>query len=215
MTVGTVPLDLLRQRRTNYRKMNDSEMSALRASVGKFGFKTFIVVTTGDEPGTYDVVDGHHRWAVAKERNMTDVPVVVLDKEMGKDSLDLAMLSFNVTADIIPEVYVDFLHDLGKSFGPEMVSEFTGVDVDFLNNLSSSFDTAMRSIEEGSSTETGEGDMDKSRASFSVSIPATAENQALLKEVMLRLGLPTPKSVFVWLLKDYLARTDRKSDAIQ
>src|SRR5262245_58128420 len=60
MRVGLVEASRIKQRRDNPRAMKPKELEALRKSVERFGFKSFVVVEEL-APGEYGIVDGHHR----------------------------------------------------------------------------------------------------------------------------------------------------------
>ena len=133
MTIGMVSPKQMVRRRQNYRAMDAEGMATLKASLGEIGFQGLILATKGKERDTYEILDGHHRWQAATEMNLGEIPVVLIDGNA--DKKDLAMLSFNVTADILPDVYVDFLAEMNLRVGPEMLAKFTAVDQDFLAEL--------------------------------------------------------------------------------
>ena len=203
LTVGTVPLSSLVRRRENYRKMGDAERKALSASVGKFGFKTFVTVVEGNVPGTYEVVDGHHRWEIAEERGMESIPAVVLEKNFTSGELDLAMLAFNVSADIIPDVYVDYLNDVQAVFGSDLVAEFTGVDRDFLESLSTDCAQTLANLGLGDEGEASASGVVNGPEGFSISLPADDEFRGRVGEALLRSGLPNLRLLVTKLLQAY------------
>ncbi len=133
MTIGMVSPSQMVRRRENYRKMDEEGMETLKASLTANGFKGLILATKGKEPDTFEILDGHHRWQAATEMKLPEIPIVLIDGDA--DKKDLAMLSFNVTADILPDVYVDFLSEMNTRVGPEMLAKFTAVDQDFLAEL--------------------------------------------------------------------------------
>jgi len=179
MKIGMVATEQLVRRRTNYRAMTEPELAALRNSVEKFGFKSFIVVAPGKEKDTYEVVDGHHRWQTAQSLNMPNVPVVMLEQDA--NGTDLAMLSFNVQADVIPDVYVDFLKELTDKLGTETLAAFTGIDDSFLKDLGATLQQVkVGDIDLGTGSAEDAGS-DRSRgAAINVSFPSTPEVAELL-----------------------------------
>lgn len=133
MEVGLVPLSQITTRRDNYRKMSSLQMQALRKSIDRFGFKTLVAVErtkTG-----FAIIDGHHRVDVLREKGAESVPVVILEPNHSKDELDLAMVTFNITGDVMPDKFYDLITELEASLGLEEVAEATAVSVDFLSEL--------------------------------------------------------------------------------
>lgn len=113
MTVGVVARNLIRFRRSNYRRMSPLQRETLKASIDKFGFQSFVVVRR-EEDGLFGVVDGHHRLEELDARGATEVPVLVLPDVSSTDA-DLGMLSFNVSAEVVDDALVSLLTDLQKA----------------------------------------------------------------------------------------------------
>jgi hypothetical protein len=199
MKIGMVPTAKLQRRRTNYRAMTDPELAALRNSVEKFGFKSFIVVTKGKEDDTYDVVDGHHRWQTAQSLKMENVPVVMLEQDA--NGTDLAMLSFNVQADVIPDVYVDFLKELSDRLGPDTLAAFTGIDDAFLKDLGATLQAVnVGEINLGTGAEDDTSDRSRGSA-INISLPSTPEIESILKQMMEVFRVNTPAEAVLAALK--------------
>ena len=135
MTIGEVPLALLRRRRNNYRKMASAEFAALQASVAKHGFQSLIVVEESKtEPGCFDVIDGHHRWEALEKLGRLTAPVVVIGG-LSKGEADLAMMTFNVSAEILPDEFYALVRDVQAQLGETELATFTGLNEDFLRSL--------------------------------------------------------------------------------
>lgn len=200
MKIGMVETRKLVRRRTNYRAMTDAERAALKNSVEKFGFKSFIVVAPGKDKGTFEVVDGHHRWQTAQDLKMEQVPVVMLEQDA--NGTDLAMLSFNVQADVIPDVYVDFLQELNARVGSQTLAAFTGIDDNFLADLGRTLEQVkVGEISLGSDAEEDVG-ADRSRgAAVHLSLPSTDEVNALLQQMQTAFKMPTPSDAVLAALR--------------
>ena len=204
MQVGLVPTAALRQRRPNYRQMKDADFEALKASVARFGFKSFILVTVGVEAGTYEVVDGHHRWKTAVEKGIPQVPVVLLTAdEAGDGGLDFAMLSFNVTADILPDVYLDVLKELGDKYGGEEVGKFTGLTEAFIADLVTTLDATTLTDITDESKLTSDSSRGRSQA---VLLPNTKEVQDLVAEAQTLMHVNTAAEAVLIALKEAVER---------
>lgn len=155
MEVGLVPLSQITTRRDNYRKMSSLQMQALRKSIDRFGFKTLVAVErtkTG-----FAIIDGHHRVDVLREKGAESVPVVILEPNHSKDELDLAMVTFNITGDVMPDKFYDLITELEASLGLEEVAEATAVSVDFLSELRRAEAAAHEAAEDIPETVTEQG----------------------------------------------------------
>jgi len=180
MTIGMVKPDQIVRRRTNYRAMDTTEMETLKSSIGASGFKSFILVAKGNKPGEYEILDGHHRWQAAQDMEMPQVPVVLLEGD--ENEKDLAMLSFNVTASILPEVYLDFLSEMNDRVGPEVLARFTAVDQDFLSELTSAGMTNDELLDSlrAETGEAGSESTDRSRGhGIQLQFPRTEDTESL------------------------------------
>jgi hypothetical protein len=204
MTIGMIPLTALQRRRENYRKMGDADRRALEASVKRFGFKSFILVTYAKDEGKFEVLDGHHRWETAEKKGFETIPAVVLTREQAGDGgLDLAMLSFNVSAEILPDVYIDFIQDLNTQMGHETVAEFTGLDPAFLQDLDKDMEAIGADI--GSTLQgAGQGGgSDGSRGTATaVFLPATDKVKALLEAACKEFNVGTNAEAIVLALEE-------------
>lgn len=136
MTVGSVPMDRIKQRRENYKKMTAQQLDTLRASVDKFGFQTFLVVTR-EPDGGYGIVDGHHRFDLLKERGAESAPVVVLPERVTATDADLGMLSFNVQGEIQDEKFMALIKDLMTDADAEDLRRLATLSPAFMEQLQS------------------------------------------------------------------------------
>ena len=90
--VGTsliLPVKNLRRNIWNYNEMDEVAMEKLKGTIAFDGFVQDIIVFEPDdfdENGQYEIIDGEHRWFVAKELGMAEVPC----KNLGKLQLERA-----------------------------------------------------------------------------------------------------------------------------
>lgn len=131
--VGTVNIDSITFRRQNYRKMTREQWKSLQSSIDKFGFKGFILVEE-EADGKFGIVDGHHRYEALKSRGIKDIPIMVLDAN-DRTAADLAMLSFNVSGEIVPEAYFDFIKELQDVVDSAELAALTANREDFLAQM--------------------------------------------------------------------------------
>lgn len=134
--VGVIQLSDLVRRRNNYRRMTQSTMDALVESIKEFGFRSLVVVQRSKaDPTKYEIVDGHHRVAALEKLNIQDVPVACLDNNLSKAQVDTAMISFNLSAEIVPEEFFTLVREIQQSTGEEKLAALTGIDEAFLKSL--------------------------------------------------------------------------------
>lgn len=88
-----VPLEKLVPNPWNPNRVAKPEMDLLRVSIQKSGFCFPLVVIYDEHQENYMIVDGFHRHLLAKEFNMEEVPVVILEEQ--KDELMNATIRFN------------------------------------------------------------------------------------------------------------------------
>lgn len=149
MKIGEVPLSSLKQRRANFRKMRPEVFDSLKEAIKHVGFQSLIVVQEGQEKDTFDVIDGHHRWQALSALNHKTAPVVILPKNA--TNADLAMLSFNLNAEVLPDAYFDLVRSVQKDLGEAITASQTGLNEDFLRSLNEEVKkTELPSFEKGS-----------------------------------------------------------------
>lgn len=130
LSVGLVPLSRLVQRRTNYRQMSERDYDALKNAISTFGFSTVIAVRLASDGEHYEVIDGHHRWRAAAELGMNAVPAALVSTD--DDMADVAMLSFNVSADVLPDVLMEMLRDMNTRVSASVVEAHAGFSEGFV-----------------------------------------------------------------------------------
>lgn len=210
ITIGMLKPSQLVRRRTNYRQMDSESYSTLKASMDANGFRSFVLVGKAPNSGEYEILDGHHRWQAAQDMGMESIPVVLL--EANEDAKDLAMLSFNVTADILPEVYLDLLSEMNDRVGPEVLARYTAVDQSFLEDLHRSAqpdDALLASL----SADTGDV-ADRSRGhGVQVQFPNLPEVKALLAWVCAVYEEKNPALAIVAALREMREADDEDETA--
>lgn len=178
MTIGFVSTNNFVRRRENYRAMDADEMATLQASLESNGFLGLILACEGAKSNTFEILDGHHRWQAAQEMGIPEVPVALLSGD--EDAKDLAMLSFNVTGSVKPDVYVDFLAEMSRRVGADVLAKYSAVDRDFLADLAE-VATPDNDLLESLGKVEDDKTQDSSRgAAINVLLPRTEEVLALL-----------------------------------
>lgn len=180
MRLGLVETHRLVQRRDNPRAMAPAEYEALKRSVARFGFKSFIVAEDMGA-GQFGVIDGHHRRQVLLEGGAKRMPVVLLDSGIEKAFADLAMLAFNVTGDPIESKYIDLLSEISASLGPDDTAAFVALDPEFLRDLNTQMEETLQDLENASAAEAETGAWQGK--ALKIVVPDTPEVRQLLKDV--------------------------------
>ncbi len=86
-------LDLLHPFENNpFQSVDESEYDELRDSVKEFGIITPLIVNKSDNG--YEIISGHRRWQIAKELNLSVVPVYV--REFSKEEAVINFVDCNL-----------------------------------------------------------------------------------------------------------------------
>jgi hypothetical protein len=140
--VGSVPIENVKLRKPRFRRMNRLQEKTLKSSLDKFGIKSLTLVRPVE--GGYEQVDGHHRKDEYASRGKTHMPVVLFVDDAGKPysdkDTDLAMMGFNVSADLDEEVWLDFMHETVQDVGADDFAVFASEDPEAVHELFSAID---------------------------------------------------------------------------
>jgi len=139
--VKSVPLDKVRGNDYNPNKVAPPEMKLLELSIWEDGFTQPIVTFYDEEESVYIVVDGFHRYHIAKtserirKRENGTIPVVVIEKEIGERMASTirhnrARGAHNVE---LMSSIVSELVEIGKS--DRWIAKHLGMDVDEILRL--------------------------------------------------------------------------------
>lgn len=75
-----VSVDTIHPNRHNPNKMQERALEALREGIARFGFIDPITVRPHPElKDQFEIVDGEHRWRVARDLGIEEIPVSVID----------------------------------------------------------------------------------------------------------------------------------------
>lgn len=220
---GLVPLASLVQSRENYRRMTPESFEALKESIRVNGFSSAILVAR--LPGEqYRVVDGHHRWQAAEECGLTAVPAVLLTHEEASNATTLAMLTFNISAEIQSEPYLALIRELQAGFDADALARAVALPKSFLDDLAATFAAEVPDVESASGPDgtavlpPSTTSVDRSRGTvMTVPLPRSPEVAELLGHARVKAveaGLaPTDSQAVLWALRE--ARKHSASPAAQ
>ena len=104
----------------NPNHMRPGLQAKLARELGEHGFAAPIVVRPQGEG--YEIVDGEHRWRVARELGLSEVPCVIA--EAGDTEARIKTLQFNgLRGDNDPEELAALLAELGEDLTPAELAE--------------------------------------------------------------------------------------------
>jgi hypothetical protein len=190
--IRLIPVDSIRFRRRNYRRMDARTWQALDRSFEKFGLFSAIIVCKGSG-GDYYMVDGHHRLEMAKKKGYKWIPAFVFPEDVDLRDLDLAMLAFNITAEVDPDPYVELISDLAKDEAVvDDLSLFTGMDFDTIKKLTEEYDYETNEDNLDATAVTTEGKVKGRHIQRFLMVPLPKPVAEKVQQLMDALGIETP-----------------------
>ena len=110
----TVPIGLLRPNPWNPNSMDDAMLARERASIEKFGFISTLLVRDIDD-GEREIIDGEHRWRVARELGMEELPCWSVGKVSDLVAKELTLALREIHGEHDPARVQAILRDIAKS----------------------------------------------------------------------------------------------------
>lgn len=109
-------VDLLDPNPWNPNRVDARTMAKLRAQLRREGFvKPLVVRPHPDDPERWQLIDGEHRWRIARDDlHLTAVPCVVLQVDDRRARLMTVNLN-ELGGEAAPQAMAELLHDLSKS----------------------------------------------------------------------------------------------------
>jgi hypothetical protein len=92
--------------------MDDWLLRKLREHIAKFGFVDPILVRPIPNTQNYEIIDGEHRWKVAKEMGLKEVPVVVIEGINEKEAKLMTLAANELKGKSEPTALLDIVLDL-------------------------------------------------------------------------------------------------------
>ena len=106
------PVDRLVPNTWNPNRMDDWLLGKLREHIAKFGFVDPILVRPIPNTQNYEIIDGEHRWKVAKEMGLKEVPVVVIEGISEKEAKLMTVAVNELKGKSDPTAVLDIVLDL-------------------------------------------------------------------------------------------------------
>lgn len=137
-----VPIGQLRPNPWNPNSMDDAMLAREKASIEKFGFLTTLLVRDLDD-GEREIIDGEHRWRVARELGMEELPCWSVGKVSDLVAKELTLALREIHGEHDPARVQEILRDIAKSdptANLRSILPYSDEVFARLNDLSSSFD---------------------------------------------------------------------------
>jgi hypothetical protein len=106
------PVDRLVPNTWNPNRMDEWMLTKLREHVAKFGFVDPILVRPIPNTQNYEIIDGEHRWKVAMEMGLKEVPVVVIEGVSEKEAKLMTLAANELKGKSEPTAVLDIVLDL-------------------------------------------------------------------------------------------------------
>ena len=111
LTITELLIDRLEPNPWNPNRMTPEIRRKLKLDLERHGFVAPIVVRhLGGE--RYQIINGEHRWQIAKELNYTSIPCVILDKLDDRRARILTVNLNELGGDPVPALLAKLLHEL-------------------------------------------------------------------------------------------------------
>lgn len=147
-----IKVENLKPNSYNPNKVDEKIMEQLKKDIERVGVQQSIIVRTGEEEGTYIIIDGEHRWRTAKALGLVDVPCVV--QEMEEHEAMVLTISMNRLRGEFDDLKLaEVLDKLKHHYSAEEINELLGYNAmelaDFSSLMDFDFETMEDSEEEG------------------------------------------------------------------
>ena len=109
-----VPIAQLRPNPWNPNSMDDSMLAMERASIEKFGFVSSLLVREAED-GEFEIIDGEHRWRIARQLNMEELPCWSVGKVSDLVAKELTLALREIHGEHDPVRVQAILRDIARS----------------------------------------------------------------------------------------------------
>lgn len=132
MEVRFVPIDSVRERDVNARQMDAGKFDILMSNIKQEGMLESLPLVRLREDladSDYEIISGHHRIRAARKVGMTEVPVIVITREMTEDEVISKQLSHNSLNGHDDEETLKRLYDSIQNFDWKVASGVTDIEL--------------------------------------------------------------------------------------
>lgn len=129
-----VALSQLEANDYNPNEINETDLAKLRKHIQLNGVLQPIIVRLGETQDLFIIVDGEHRWKLAQELGLTEVPVIV--KDMSREEAMIETISMNKFRGENNSVKLGkVIKELREHFSDDVLTERLGYTGDELSSL--------------------------------------------------------------------------------
>ncbi len=129
----TVPIDKVQPNPWNPNVVPEHILKALAANIERVGFNQPILVRPLGN-GEYEIVDGEHRYTVAKEAGLQEIPVIV--RNLNDSEAKAQTVAMNkLRGEMEPADVAALVKDIMGDINLEQLAEFTGYEFPELEAL--------------------------------------------------------------------------------
>lgn len=124
-----VPTELIVPAPLNPNKMKEETLKRLKQNVDENGFLDAVNVIPLSDGKTFQINGGEHRWTVAKQRGMKEIPVDIMFDPKWQDEAEqeYQLVRFNVIkGEMDPEKMVKLYNKAAAKHGSEKVAQLLG-----------------------------------------------------------------------------------------
>jgi len=129
----TIPIDRIQPNPWNPNRQTDFIFEKERHSIREHGF--FDPVTTRElEDGSFEIIDGEHRWKAAKLEGYTELTAMNLGKIDDSVAKQLTLIANDTRGENDPEKFRDLLQDLEADIGLDALLSNLPYHENIINN---------------------------------------------------------------------------------
>ena len=135
MDITMIAVDKIRPNNWNPNVIPEDVLRKLRAEIEKKGMCEPIHVRTHEKTGAYEIVDGFHRWSIAKEVGLTEIPAIIQDYDEQEAKIKTIQLNY-MRGTAIPIRMANLIHELSKEMTiEELAKRLPYEEVELQDNL--------------------------------------------------------------------------------
>jgi len=137
MDITTINVDKIKPNNWNPNVIPAEVLSKLRTEIERKGMcEPIHVREVGIEgAGEYEIIDGFHRWSIAKEVGITDIPTIVQPYDEQEAKIKTIQLNY-MRGTAIPIRMANLIHELSKEMTiEELASRLPYEEVELMDNL--------------------------------------------------------------------------------
>lgn len=158
--VAVVDINKVHRNEYNPNVMDERIYEQTKKNILREGFIGAIVVREDPkQEGNYIIIDGEHRWKAAKETGYTEIPIIILDKNLPEAMV--STINFNkLKGEFDTLKLAEVIHELNKTYSIEELEEKLGYTPDEIKGLENllkfdydQFEDESRQLDEGAPKE--------------------------------------------------------------